>query len=71
MQPLALSHQQLCVNGLLGQRVSKGKLVCPFFTYQLSCHDLFEEDKQLSFITVHDLLQQGDVEAPTGNSSKG
>jgi hypothetical protein len=43
MQHLALAQQQLGIDGLLSQRVAKGKLVCPLFYHQLGGHYLFEE----------------------------
>ena len=70
MQRLTLSHQQLCINRLLGQRMAKGKLICRLFNDQLGYHHLFEGDQQVSFIAVQHLLQQINVEAPPSNGCK-
>src|SRR5579884_358106 len=70
MQRLPLSQQKRGRDGLLRECVAKSKPIRVFLNHQLGRDHLFEESQQMRFITAHDLLEQGGVEAPPSHSSQ-
>src|SRR5579875_4021869 len=71
MQRLALTEQQLSINGLTCQCMTESKLLLGFFHDQLSRNQLFHQREQLRFIEVCNLLEEGKIETPPSHSSQG
>ena len=66
MQRPALACQQLAGDRLSDQLVPKGELVCRLLNNELGRNQLLQQWKQVVFLAVQHLLQQGKVEAPPG-----
>jgi hypothetical protein len=70
MQCPAFAGQDAFVDGLAGERVAKGKLLCRLLDHQLGGNQLLQEIQQVPLLQSADLPQQREIEAPTRDRSQ-
>ena len=71
MQRFADAHQQIAIDGLAGQRVTKGELFRRLLYNELGSDQLFDEVEEVLFVMMGECLQEGKIKAPSSHCRQG
>ncbi len=71
MQRPAFARKQFCVHRLSCERVTERELVRGLFPHQLGCHQFFHAHQHVGLIDMHDLLEDGKIEASSSYGRQG